>query len=130
MADRIEIFAVLVPAGTLQTAPQTSPLAFTDGIVQELEIVVPDGHAGMTGFQLAYGGQTIIPESGNVFVVTNDEVIHWPLENYPTGKQWQLVAFNQDLYDHHFYLRFLIKEIPPPGESVVSEPIVITPPGA
>lgn len=114
MADRIELFDVTVTAGTTISSPQTTDLSFVDGIVTDVEIVIPDGVVGLAGIRFAYGGQTIIPEKGDAFIVSNNEVVKWPLSSFPTGKQWQAVTYNDDAFDHTFRVRILINELPSP----------------
>lgn len=110
MAQRIEAFDVTVPAGTLSSAPLDTPLAFNDGIVERIEIVVPRGHAGFTGFAIRYAQQQVIPYRSGQFVITDNETISWPTEDYPTGNQWVFRAYNEDVFPHSFHLRLLIME--------------------
>jgi hypothetical protein len=128
VADRIELGEVTVPAGTLSSAPQTSALTFQDGDVEQVEILVPPGPAGLVGFQLWYSGQRIIPFKNNLFFRADSETIKWPLSNYPTTGRWQFVAYNLDIYDHIIQLRFLINEIRRPAP-VAPPPVLVAPGG-
>lgn len=112
MSDRIEPFAVVVAAGTTQLAPATTDLVFNDGIVDRLVITVPPGPSGLSGFQILYDGQSVIPYTGGQFIVADNRVIDWDMHNYPTGQGWQIRAYNTDVYDHTYYLEFHITEIP------------------
>lgn len=114
MADRIEVFDVPVPAGTLQTAPATTALAFDDGIVTDIEVLIPPGPSGFVGYRFAYGGQQIIPHTVGRFIIASGEVIKWPVSKFPTGSQWQLVAYNTDIYTHTLHIRILIVELTVP----------------
>jgi hypothetical protein len=111
MATRIEVQAVPVPAGTLLTAPQITPMTFDDGRVDTLEIVVPDGPSGLVGFQIRHSKQVIIPYDGVTFIVTNDEVIRWPMETFPEAQKWDVVIYNTDVYQHTLYFRWLITDV-------------------
>lgn len=112
MAQRVEIEVVTCAAGTLQAAPTETDLTFAPGIVREVEIVIPDGHQGETGLGLAVAHQVIIPATGNNWLVGNDEVVRWPLSNYPDTGAWSAFTYNSDpTYDHSWYLRFLIDEL-------------------
>lgn len=111
MATRIEMANVTVPAGTLQAAPQITPMVFNDGRVDQVDIVVPDGCAGLVGFQIGHSGQVIIPYDGVTFTVSNDEDIHWPLEAFPEAQKWFVVAYNTDQFPHTLRFRWQITDV-------------------
>jgi hypothetical protein len=111
MATRIEVAQVTVPAATLQAAPQITPFHFDDGRVDALEIVVPDGPSGLVGFQIRHSKQVIIPYDGTSFIVTNGEVIHWPLETFPEAQKWDVVIYNTDQFPHTLSFRWLITDV-------------------
>jgi hypothetical protein len=120
VADRIQSYAVTVPAGTAIATPVTTATSFVDGAVQRIEVVVPPGPSGLVGWGFAYGGQLIIPDTEGQWIVTDDEKIGWDIHHFPSGKQWQLRAYNLDVYDHVIYVRYLIDEftlppMPPPA---------------
>ncbi len=110
--NHVETFQVNVPKNTPKTAPVRQALAFSEAAVVRVQVVIPAGHIGLTGFRLDYGGQQIIPFTSGAWVVSDGEVIDWPLENYPTGSQWQAVAYNLDKSTAHaFYFRFLLDDL-------------------
>lgn len=110
MADRVEIFRVTVPAGTAQAAPADTPLSFNPGNVTDIELVIPTGPSGLVGFKIRHSGNTIIPYGDNTFVVTDGEIIRWPLTGAPVGNKWVFRAYNTDIYDHTIEVRFLVTE--------------------
>lgn len=110
MANRVEVFQTLIPAGTAKATPMLALLPFNDGQVEEIQIVVPDGVAGLAGFQIVYGSEQVIPNTRGAFIVSNDEKITWVVENLPQGAQWGIRAYNIDAYDHTFYTRFLVSD--------------------
>lgn len=110
MAERIEIFDVITPAGTAIASPQTTALPFNQGIVQKLEILIPPGPSGLVGFRVRHSTQVVIPNSGNGWVIGDDEKIEWPLEKYPVGNKWTILTYNTDVFPHTLYLRFLVLE--------------------
>lgn len=99
-----------VVAGTAKATPATTDLSFPEGVVGQVEIVVPDGCAGLVGFQLVYSGQPVIPRTAGQFIVANGEVIRWPLSNYPAGGRWACRAYNTDVFNHTLFFRFLVNE--------------------
>lgn len=111
-ADRVELAQVTVPAGTAQASAAETDLSFPPGWVQELELVIPDGHAGVTGIAIAQAHQITIPARGQVWIVSNDEVIRWPIKDTLGTGQWSAFAYNLDPFNPHtFYVRFLVREI-------------------
>lgn len=110
MAERIELFDVTIPAGTAIASPQTTALSFNDGVVEQIEITIPPGPSGLVGFRIGHSAQTIIPKSGNGWIIADDQFIKWPLQGFPTGNKWFFRGYNTDVFDHTIYLRFLVLE--------------------
>lgn len=110
MASRIETFDVTIPGDTAIAAPQTTALDFNMGVVQRLEILVPPGPSGLVGFRIQHSSRTIIPYDTSKWLIADNEVLKWDLENYPVGEAWALQAYNLDTYDHTLYLRFFLVE--------------------
>jgi hypothetical protein len=108
MARQVQSFAVTVPAGTLNTAPATFDVSFPPRVVTEIEVLVPPGPRGEVGFQVAMAGKQVIPDTEGAFIVTDDEVIHWPLDGQPDSGAWQVIAYNTGTYNHTLYFRFLV----------------------
>jgi hypothetical protein len=124
MADRIAAFACTVPAGTPVGSPVAVSTPFVDGIVTAIDIRVPPGPSGLVGFTIAYGGQAVIPDNAGTWLIADDEKFQWPTENYPTGRQWSLIGYNTDVYDHTIYVRYLIDEFTAPAPTVI-QPLAI-----
>lgn len=110
-AQRVVARKITVPAGTLSSAPLSTDVSFDQGTVTRVEIVIPDGHAGLTGLALQQAQQQIIPEDAGTWVISNDETIGWDVSDYLNNGNWQTLAYNTDVFDHSFYLRFLIEVI-------------------
>lgn len=108
-ADRVEAFTVTVPASTAASAPVTQALPLGLADVLSVEIVIPDGHAGLTGLRFYYSGEQIIPRSG--WIIGNDHHLDWPLTRYPERGDWSARAYNTDVFEHSFYLRFLLSDL-------------------
>lgn len=122
--QRVQAFSLSVPKSTTKAAPATAALTFPDGQVVWVEIVIPTGHIGQTGVALSYGGQQVIPEDAGTWITSNGETIHWDLDDFPTGSQWQAKAFNLDRVNAHgFYFRFGIRELVAPD----TQPVTVSP---
>lgn len=116
MAQRIETATVTATAGTLSTAPTTVDMSFPAGVVEEIEIVIPAGHAGLTGIAIGQGGQVVIPATAGGYIIGDADVIRWPLDGFLDNGSWFAQAYNTDVYDHQWFVRFLV------GETVLTPP--------
>lgn len=114
MADRIETPAITVPAGTLDTAPQTTALTLRDAVLERIEVRIPPGPSGLVGFAFLHSGQQVIPFVVGQWIIADNESLDWPVENYPTGNKWSVRAYNTDVYDHTLYLRLHFRELSQP----------------
>lgn len=112
MAERIEVFQVLCPAGTDDATPQTTALTMDESIVERIEVTVPTGPSGFMGFRFLHSQQIIIPYKGSNWILVNGVELNWPVQGYPTGDKWSLQMYNLDIFDHTVYIRFHVNEIP------------------
>jgi hypothetical protein len=109
MADEVRQYTITVPAGTLDTAPLTFPMAMPPRQVEALQIVVPPGPSGFVGFAVLVGGGRVIPYQSDAWIVTAGENITWPLEHMPNSGAWSVLAYNTGAQDHSIYFRWLLK---------------------
>lgn len=100
-----------VAAGVAQAAPASTDISFNPGEVVGIEIQIPDGHAGLTGLQLASAHQPLIPNTAGAFIVANNDTIDWTVQGMPNTGNWQALCFNTDRFPHSFYIRFLVVEL-------------------
>lgn len=107
MPDLQQTFNYTVPAGTPVTVPSVQG-AIPRGPynLARVTIVIPPGHCGLTGLQLWYGGNAAIPyDSG--WISGDKEIYTMEVSaNYPPGAAWQVAMLNDDVYDHHFQVRW------------------------
>ena len=108
MAREIRSFEVTIPAATSADAPVTAALDMPPRVVTGLHIVVPPGPSGNVGFYVAAAGQNIIPINPGEWIITDNEVIDWPLSGYHDSGSWSITAYNTGTYDHALYVRFLL----------------------
>lgn len=124
MASEIHQFAFQVPAGTLQSAPVSQQLTMPPRTVTQLKVKVPPGPRGLMGFNVGAAGVAIIPAIPGSFIVTDNEQIDWPLENYLDSGGWQVFGYNTGQYAHTIYLTFYCIV---PGIASGLQPSVIDP---
>lgn len=123
MAREVRAFDVIIPANTPRTANFTADMSFPPRIVREVEVLVPPGPRGEVGFAIGAAGRAIIPEQTGQFIVTDDEVIHWPLEGYHDSGSWTFFGYNTGLFDHTITVRFLLDLVHTVGPGTAAQPI-------
>lgn len=98
---------VTVPPGTLSTAPTTLKPGIGDVWLYEVDIRIPSGHAGLTGFYVANAGVGIVPWANPPQWVNgdNDYFTFEVSEEVDTGLS--IVTYNTDVLAHTFYFRFV-----------------------
>lgn len=111
MASRVELFAVTVPLGTAIASPQVTALDFDIAEVDAVSFLVPKGCNGLVGFQLRHSNAGVFPREDTKWIIANGETIDWPVEHAPTGRKWQLRAYNTGIFDHTIYVRLLVREV-------------------
>jgi hypothetical protein len=80
-------------------------------------------------------GQSVLPINGQ-FIVTDNRADAWPVTSQPDSGQWEVTAYNTDVYPHTVYLDFfltLVGQAPEvttfvPNAALSSPPPVTTPP--
>jgi hypothetical protein len=97
-----------VPAGTAIAAPVSQPVALEDANLDTVRVLVPDGHSGLTGLRITWGGTQILPINAGSWIISNDEIFDWPADEEVTASGLSLTGYNTDIYPHTFYLRFQI----------------------
>lgn len=124
MAQDIQHFAVSVAAGTPITAPQLSSLAMPARIVRGIRFRIPPGPGGVMGFRLTSGGQQVLPQPNGSWIVGDNEVIEWQLEETIESGAWQLQAYNTGVYAHSVYVTFYLdmpqRVVPPVGPAMLN----------
>jgi hypothetical protein len=108
VAREVYRFSVTVPAGTLLTAPQISPLGMPSRVIQRIEVDVPPGPRGNVGFQLASGGLQMVPVNKGQFLIADNARLAWDLEGQIDSGAWQLIAYNTGSFPHTLELRFMV----------------------
>ena len=98
-------------AATLPKAPKKENTTFRHGNVERVQIIVPAGHAGKTGIRLTIAHQQLLPITPGSWIITDDEVIDWPLAGFLDSGSWGVEAYNEDINAHEWFIRFLISEV-------------------
>lgn len=109
--DRYYQLTPLIPRFTPSTAPLEFPMVTENGLLVDVEIVVPTGHVGLTGIRILQSRQQIIPW-GNLSWVSGDGYSRVFLVDNEVGADSLTVqAFNDDSHQHEFQLRFHLRDL-------------------
>lgn len=107
MSDLQQTYNYTVTANTPETSPTVSD-AIPAGPyrVDRVTIVIPPGHCGLTGIQLRYGKTAMIPFDSGWISGDNEVYTIAYSAHYPPGAAWQVAMLNNDVWDHHFQVRW------------------------
>lgn len=120
--ERIEVFNVECASGVPKNAPTFTSLTFTPAYVVGLTLVIPAGHAGLTGIGLTLAGTRVIPWTTGAFLEGDNETINWELTDFLNTGSWGAETYNVDTGPHLWQIRFLCDEVVPKPSG---KPIVI-----
>lgn len=99
---------VTTALGTAQASPQSDSWNLGPVIVEELQVMIPRGHSGLTGIHVDYQGVALVPfATPATFLVASDETITVPI-GLEVGAALTVVTYNTDTFAHSFYLRALV----------------------
>lgn len=112
MATEVRRFAVTIPANTAESSPVTTDTSFPAMVVERIDIRVPPGPSGLMGFRLSMNGAQVIPLNLGSWIVTDNEIISWPMDDLPNSGQWAVTGYNTDTeYDHTVYVHYLLSPV-------------------
>ena len=116
---------LVVPANTPILTPATIDAPTPNVQLNTVNVRVPAGHAGLTGFQVVLSQQAVIPYGipSEWFIVDNGEVVLQA--GYNTDATLMFVAYNLDVYPHTFHLDWVAQDIA--TSSVQGGVITLTP---
>lgn len=125
MAQTFAHQRISIPAGT--ASPGTARLLTTpQGVVDFIEVRIPDGHSGLTGLQVFYNANQVIPQTVDQFLKGNSRTYTFDVDDLPTGNAWTAIAFNTDVHAHAWDITFALNPVPF-EEYGVLPPIIMLP---
>lgn len=101
---------VTTPAGTTQAVPQTTLWKLDEGTLLYLEVIIPRGHAGVTGLSVLNQGTQYVPWIGTDWLSGDDRTVVVELETDVAASGLAIVTYNTGFYPHSHYLRCLIDQ--------------------
>lgn len=112
MADRLEWFAVTIPAGTAIASPVVVPCVFNTGDVTKINVKVPPGPQGNVGFFIGAGGSQYVPRTPGSFIMPDNDYFQWDMQNAISSGSWSVTAYNTDIFPHTIQVSFEVNENP------------------
>jgi hypothetical protein len=100
-----------VPAGTPIAAPVSVAVALEDNTLDRVSVTVPDGHNGLTGLRITWGGTQVLPFAAGTWVTANGQVIDQELGQEITAGGLVLTGYNTGIYPHSFHVLWHISEL-------------------
>lgn len=101
---------VTTTAGTTKAAPTKTNVVVPPCVLTLVDLLIPPGHAGQTGFQLVQSGQVILPFAGaatDQWIIGND--VHELFDmDYPVGSGLVIQTFNTGKFNHSHYVRLRV----------------------
>lgn len=113
--DRLYSTVVTTASGVLDSAPNDTPWPLEDALLQSIEIVIPDGHAGLTGIRILQAGAQIIPFDLYSWINGNNERIVLPFNGEMTATGLIIETYNTGTFAHSHYVRAVISDLPAAG---------------
>lgn len=122
MTGRLYTTQFTIPAGTLINAPFSQPQLLDDAMLDEIDITIPPGHAGLTGFRILWSTGQIVPYVQGTWVTGDDENIHIAYGAEITQSGLVLVGYNTDVFNHSFLLRWHVSDLNPANPVIIESP--------
>jgi hypothetical protein len=109
--DRHYQVSITVPDGTDPIAPQTTTVVLENAFLVDVEILIPPGHAGLTGIRIRQSVQQVIPW-GNLDWISSDNYERiFPFNSEIGARSMSIQAYNTDVFAHSFQVRFHIRDL-------------------
>lgn len=126
MPDVFQTFNTSVQPATGVSAPTiTQVVDASVWQVVKVTLVIPAGHAGLTGIQLWYGGNSAVPYDSGWFS-GDDDIIPLELSDaFPAGVPWSVAMINNDVIAHSFQTRWEMNIIRNGGPSPAAAQIAL-----
>lgn len=109
---RVIVSRIITPALTLQTSPLFTPVSLGQVTLEALELTIPTGHVGLTGFAVRIEDRTLVPWADTEdWIRGNGETHSWNID-FDVRQPVIVATFNEDLFDHAHYVRWIVSETP------------------
>lgn len=110
MADRYYPVTLTVPADTLQI-PEALDVPLENAMLVDVEVIIPSGHAGLTGLRVMQSSQQIIPWGNNSYLIGDNYTGVFQVNTEIGADSIRVEGINSDTYSHSFLVRFHIRDM-------------------
>lgn len=113
MAQYVLPFIATIPGGTPESAPVTVDLELDNWSIEQIDLEVPPGPAGLMGFQVYNNGVAWIPYGAGQWLVWDNTKESYYMTDQPNGSGWAIVGYNEGFYEHSVTVRFHVNPVAP-----------------
>lgn len=106
MADAIQTFQDLVPAGRQPSTPGGINCPLGPSLVSRISITWPPGCGGLVGVQVRAGGGFAFPNMNGQFLAFDDYTYTFDVTGQVNNGNWSIDTYNVDLIDHQITIVF------------------------
>ena len=109
LGQYVYVWQALVPSQTPIYSPTAQQPQFGDIWVDSVEVKIPSGHRGLTGFNIQNSGGILIPSPAGVgnssYITGDDDLLEFEL-GVEVDQLLSIGLYNSDGLNHTFYFRF------------------------
>ena len=106
--------ALAIPANTPESEPVSTTIKTAPGIVTEVELLFPAGHAGLTHVVIYYHERQIFPTSPEQSFCGDDHLITFDEQFAVIELPYELVVYgwnDDEYYDYTVYVDITVREL-------------------
>jgi hypothetical protein len=117
----LDLTCAFTPVGSPTFTTQTTAVGLGDVMLLTWRVLIPDGHAGLTGVALQVNGVNIVPfgNPNNPYIVGNNIERSFPV-NIEVDQHLAVHQLNEDNINHTHYMVFEYTPIAAAGAAPVT----------
>lgn len=129
MARRQFPSRITTQANTTAASPLETAISLPRGTLERITVVIPSGHAGLTGLALQYAGEHVWPWGPNTWLEGDDEVVESDIGFSLEGANLIVRTYNtDDTFDHDHLIRLVVLD--PRGQPARSPSLLVLAPAS
>lgn len=109
LIQRVSLTSVATPRATTSL---TTSWVIGPCILDELHVIIPAGHVGVTGLRVVLQGTPIVPWNDAVHSLTGDNEVVRLTMGIQVSRTLTIITKNSDRVSHTHYLRALWHDVP------------------
>lgn len=117
LTTRIVATRLVVPLNTPIASAISTTIDLGFVVIDWLEVRIPSGHLGFTGFALDNADVRLVPwNDRNEWLIGDDDLLHYDV-GVQASRSMVMRGYNTGSFAHTFYLRFQVSDIAPSSSS-------------